>query len=106
MLCSSKWDMKFQENQRKIRSILFGVQESIITGVKERDMKQIIDKIELGGYSYAVGCYGVTEIKVRWENGEMAGVRWFEIWHGKRHLTDINGKYVISISYRNSNDKF
>jgi hypothetical protein len=65
-------------------------------------MEKIIDRVEVEGYSYAVGCDNITEIKARQEDSG----RWFEMWRGNHHSTDVNGRYVISISYKNPEDKF
>ena len=47
-----------------------------------------------------VGILGVTAIEPYYENGEMAGVVWFNIWKGEFLWQKINSKHVAVVAYK------
>ncbi len=69
-------------------------------------MEKIIESLILEGTVFAVGCDGITRILWYQENGEMAPVNWYHVFKGEFLASDINGRYVVSISYKNPEDKF
>ena len=51
-----------------------------------------------------VGVLGVTKIVPVSVNGEMAPTVWFEVWEGDNLVQRVNGRWVESVSYYETNN--